>query len=130
MNKIFQAVETPFLKKDLPEFRPGDLVRVYQRIQVLSQASKDKLKENQEKEERTQVFEGIVISRKHGKGINATFTVRAVLEGVGVERTFPLHSPLIEKIEVLDRRKARRAKLYYVRGKTDSYLRKKLKPQK
>ena len=90
------------LKTDLPEIRPGDTVKVYQKI-------KEKNKE------RIQVFEGQVLARKHGKGISATITVRKVASGIGVERTFPLHSPTIEKIEVSRRGKARRAKLYYLR---------------
>ena len=90
------------LKADLPEIRPGDTVKVYQKI-------KEKNKE------RIQVFEGQVLARKHGKGISATITVRKVVSGIGVERTFPLHSPTIEKIEVSKRVKARRAKLYYLR---------------
>jgi len=90
------------LKTDLPEIQSGDTVKVYQKI-------KEKNKE------RVQVFEGQVLARKHGKGISATITVRKVASGVGVERTFPLHSPTIEKIEVSRRGKARRAKLYYLR---------------
>lgn len=90
------------LKKDLPDIRPGDTVRVHQKIK-----EKDK--------ERLQAFEGIVLARKHGKGISATITVRKVISGVGVEKIFPVHSPAIEKIEVLKRGKVRRAKLYYLR---------------
>lgn len=91
------------LKKDLPNIRPGDTVRVFQKI--LGQKDQEKI----------QTFEGLVIARKHGKGISATITVRKVISGIGVERVFPLHSPLIEKIEILRRGKARRAKLYYLR---------------
>ena len=91
------------LKKDIPEIRAGDMVKVYQRI-------KEKNKE------RVQIFEGQVLFAKHGKGIGATITVRKVLSGVGVEKTFPIHSPLIEKIEVVKKLKARRAKLYYLRS--------------
>ena len=90
------------LKKDLPDIRPGDNVRIHQKIK-----EKDK--------ERIQPFEGIVIARKHGKGISATITVRKVISGVGVEKIFPLHSPIIEKIEILKRGKTRKAKLYYLR---------------
>ena len=82
------------IKKDLPEIRPGDTVRVYQALQS---------------------FEGIVIARKHGKGISATITVRAVISGVGVEKVFPIHSPIIKKIEIIKKGKVRRAKLYYLR---------------
>ena len=91
-----------FLKKGLPDIRPGDTVQVSQKIR-----EGDK--------ERVQTFEGLVIARKHGKGIGATITVRKVISGIGVERIFPIHSPTIEKIEVLKRGKVRRAKLYYLR---------------
>ncbi len=90
------------LKKELPDIRPGDTVRVHQKI-----------KEGDK--ERIQVFEGLVLARKHGKGISATITVRRIISGIGVERIFPIHSPIIEKIEVLKRAKVRRAKLYYLR---------------
>lgn len=90
------------LKTDLPYFRAGDTVRVNQKVK-----EKDK--------ERIQAFEGVVIARKHGKGVSATFTVRKVVGGIGVERTYPLHSPAIAGIEVLQRGKVRRAKLYYLR---------------
>lgn len=90
------------LKKGLPDIRPGDTIRVYQKVK-----EKDK--------ERLQAFEGVVLARKHGKGISATITVRKVISGIGVEKIFPIHSPAIEKIEVLKRGKVRRAKLYYLR---------------
>lgn len=90
------------LKKDLPDIRPGDTVKVLQKI-----------KEGDK--EKTQVFEGLVIARKHGKGISATITVRREISGIGVERVFPIHSPTIEKIEALKRGKVRKAKLYYLR---------------
>ena len=90
------------LKKGLPDIRPGDTVLVHQKIK-----EKDK--------ERIQVFEGIVIARKHGKGISATITVRRVISGIGVEKVFPIHSPTIERIEISKRGKVRRAKLYYLR---------------
>jgi len=89
-------------EKELPLVRPGDTIKVHQKI-------KDGDKE------RIQVFEGIVIARKHGKGISATITVRKVVDGVGVERVFPIHSPAIDKIEVLRHGKVRRSKLYYLR---------------
>lgn len=113
----------PFLKKDLPDIRPGDKVRVYQKIKEIV----DKGKGKKEKKEGTQIFEGIVLAKKHGKEIGATFTVRNIIEGVGVERIFPLHSPAIEKIEVLERKKVRRAKLYYLRKKAEKEIRRKLK---
>jgi len=100
VDKILES----FKRKDIPDIRPGDVVRVYMKI-------KDKDKE------KTQVFEGIVIARKHRKEIGATFTVRREISGIGVEKIFPLHSPLIEKIEILKRNKVRRAKLYYLREK-------------
>ena len=91
------------LKSELPEINIGDTVRVH----VL-------IKEGQR--ERIQVFEGTVIARKHG-GINETFTVRRVSYGVGVERVFPVHSPKVEKVEIVRRGKVRRSKLYYLRDR-------------
>ncbi|MEN3000342.1 MAG: 50S ribosomal protein L19 [Armatimonadota bacterium] len=96
-----QEVEKPLLKNDLPEFRPGDTVRVHV---LVREGGK----------ERTQVFEGVVIARKH-RGIADTITVRKVSYGIGVERTFPVHSPIVSKIEVVRQGKVRRAKLYYLR---------------
>ena len=90
------------LKKGLPEIKPGDMIKVHQKI-------KEKNKE------RVQIFEGQVLSRKHGKGISATITVRKVVDGVGVEKIFPIHSPSIDKIEVERSGKTRRSKLYYLR---------------
>ena len=89
-------------KKDKNYVRPGDTVRISQKIQ-----EKDK--------ERLQAFEGLVIARKHGSEPGATITVRKEISGVGVEKIFPIHSPTIDKIEVIKRGKARRAKLYYIR---------------
>jgi large subunit ribosomal protein L19 len=97
-------VETEGLRTDHPHFRPGDRVRVHVRI-----------KEGEK--ERIQVFEGVVIARKRG-GIHATFTVRKVSYGVGVERVFPLHSPTIARIEVKSRGRVRRARLFYLRDRT------------
>lgn len=94
--------------------RPGDTVRIHQKI-------KDGEKS------RIQVFEGLVIARKHGTEAGATFTVRKISAGIGVERIFPLYSPNIEKIEVVRRSKTRRAKLYYVRDKAAKELRKRQK---
>jgi len=90
------------LKKDLPDIRPGDTVKIYQKIKS-------------EKQEKIQTFEGQVLARKHGKGISSTITVRKVVSGIGVEKIFPLHSPIIEKIEILKRGKVKRAKIYYLR---------------
>jgi len=94
------------LKKDIPDIRPGDIVRVHQKV-----------KEADEKE-RIQVFEGLIIAKKHGNGANATFTVRKIFQGIGVERIFPIHCPTITKIEVIKHSKVRRAKLYYMRQRT------------
>ncbi|MBZ9569898.1 50S ribosomal protein L19 [Patescibacteria group bacterium] len=103
----------PFLKKGLLDIRPGDTIKVYQKIKET--LKKDKTSTGKEDKEKIQVFEGIVLARKHGKEIGATITVRKIISGVGVERIFPLHSPTIEKIEVLRRGRVRRAKLYYLR---------------
>ena len=89
-------------EKKMPELRPGDTIKVHQKI-----------KEGDK--ERIQIFEGIIIGKKHGKGISATITVRKVVDGVGVERVFPIHSPSLDKIEVVRHGKVRRSKLYYLR---------------
>lgn len=102
-----------FLKKDLPDIRAGDTIKVYQKIK--DTLKKDKSSTGREDKERTQIFEGLVIARKHGKGITSTITVRKVISGIGVEKIFPIHSPTIEKIEIIKRARARRAKLYYLR---------------
>ncbi|MEK7599240.1 MAG: 50S ribosomal protein L19 [Patescibacteria group bacterium] len=99
------------------DFRAGDNLRVWQRIK---EGDKSRL----------QAFEGLVIARKHGREPGATFTIRKVLEGIGVERIFPLYSPTIEKIELVSRSKARRAKLYYIREKAAREIRKKMKQLK
>ncbi len=101
MNKV-DAIAAADMKSDLPVFNPGDTVAVHVKV-----VEGDK--------ERIQVFQGVVITRK-GQGMNTTFTVRKVSEGIGVERIFPLHSPSIAKIERLREGKVRRAKLYYLRG--------------
>ena len=97
-----KMIEEAQLRSDVPEFRPGDTVRVH--VKVVEGTR-----------ERIQAYEGVVIARKHG-GLRETFTVRRVTYGVGVERTFPLHSPRIDHIEVVRRGVVRRAKLYYLRG--------------
>ena len=94
------------------ELRAGDTVRVWQKVKDLIK-EKDKVKERT----RVQAFEGLVLARKHGTQAGATFTVRRTASGVGVERIFPLYSPLIDKIEILRRAKIRRAKLYHIRHK-------------
>ena len=100
MNKT-DLVEQSYLRSDIPEFRPGDTVKVHVRVVEGSR-------------ERVQVFQGVVIRRRNG-GLRETFTVRKISFGVGVERTFPVHSPSIAKLEVVSRGKVRRAKLYYLR---------------
>lgn len=101
---IIRGLEAQFFRKEpLPDFAPGDTVKVWVKI-----------KEGDK--ERVQPFTGVVISRK-GKGLGESFTVRNVLSGVGVERTFPYHSPFVERVEILRRGKVRRAKLYYLREK-------------
>ncbi|HDI0135857.1 TPA: 50S ribosomal protein L19 [Staphylococcus aureus] len=101
-HKLIEAVTKSQLRTDLPSFRPGDTLRVHVRIIEGTR-------------ERIQVFEGVVIKRRGG-GVSETFTVRKISSGVGVERTFPLHTPKIEKIEFKRRGKVRRAKLYYLRS--------------
>jgi large subunit ribosomal protein L19 len=103
MSSVIDSIERDQLRKGLPNFSPGDRVRVH--FQVIEGTRK-----------RTQVFEGVVL-RRQGSGARETFTVRKQSFGVGVERTFPLHSPKIEKLEVAARGDVRRAKLYYLRGR-------------
>jgi large subunit ribosomal protein L19 len=103
MSSVIDSIERAQLKQGLPNFAPGDRVRVH--FQVIEGNRK-----------RTQVFEGVVLKRQ-GSGVRETFTVRKQSFGVGVERTFPLHSPKIEKLEVAARGDVRRAKLYYLRGR-------------
>ncbi len=100
MNRT-DLVDDAYLRTDLPAFRPGDTVKVHVRV----------VEGNRE---RTQVFQGVVIRRQNG-GLHETFTVRKISFGVGVERTFPLHSPSIAKLEIVSRGRVRRAKLYYLR---------------
>ncbi len=101
--KLLQAADNIQLRKDLPNFRPGDTVRVHVKIK-----EGDKY--------RIQVFEGVVIAHKRNS-IASTFTVRKVSFGYGIERIFPVHSPIIEKLEVVKSGKVRRARLYYLRGR-------------
>ncbi|MDP9023532.1 MAG: 50S ribosomal protein L19 [Actinomycetota bacterium] len=103
MNNV-DVVEQQYLRDDLPDFRPGDTVRVHVRVVEGNRS-------------RIQVFEGVVL-RRQGGGVRETFTVRKVSFGVGVERTFPVHSPIIDQVEVTRRGKVRRAKLYYLRERT------------
>jgi large subunit ribosomal protein L19 len=104
MHPLVEKIQQAQLRKDLPEFRPGDTVRVHVR-----------LREAEGEKERIQPFEGVVIS-KRGRAASATFTVRRVSFGIGVERVFPLHSPMISQIEVVSKGHVRRARLYYLRG--------------
>ena len=99
--KTLDAIDAASLKDGLPDFRPGDTLKVHVKVVEGNKT-------------RVQVFQGVVIARS-GAGISETFTVRKVSYGVGVERTFPLHTPIIEKIEVVTRGDVRRAKLYYLR---------------
>ncbi len=101
---IIEALEKEQLRSDIPDFTPGDTVRVHAKIVEGSR-------------ERIQMFEGVVISRQ-GTGVRETFTVRRISYGIGVERMFPVHSPRIEKIDVLRKGIVRRAKLYYLRNLT------------
>ncbi len=100
MNTL-DALDADSLRADIPEFRPGDTVKVHVRVVEGNRS-------------RIQVFQGVVI-RRQGGGIRETFTVRKVSFGVGVERTFPVHTPVVEKIEIVTRGDVRRAKLYYLR---------------
>ena len=102
MSKLIDAIDSQSLRDDIPAFRPGDSVKVHVKVVEGNRS-------------RIQVFAGVVIART-GEGVREAFTVRKVSFGVGVERTFPLHSPIIDKIEVDRRGDVRRAKLYYLRG--------------
>jgi large subunit ribosomal protein L19 len=101
MPKLLDEIKTEQIKSDIPQFKPGDTLRVHFKIR-------------EGNKERIQVYEGVCIAR-HNEQISSTITVRKISSGVGVERVFPLHSPLIEKIEVKKRGRVRRAKLYYLR---------------
>lgn len=102
MHTAIAELEKTQLRPDIPSFRPGDTLRVHVRVTEGSRS-------------RIQVFQGVAI-RRQGGGVRETFTVRKISYGVGVERTFPVHSPSIDKIEVVTRGRVRRAKLYYLRG--------------
>ncbi len=101
MSKLLDQFNKVQLKK-VPDVKPGDVIKVHQKIK---EGDKDRI----------QIFEGLVIAKKHGKGINSNITVRKVVDGVGVERIFPTSSPAIEKIEVIRSAKVKRSKLYYLR---------------
>ena len=111
---VLSSVVQDYLKTDIPAFNVGDTVKVHVKI-----------KEG----ERIQIFEGFVLKRQNG-GIGETFTVRRIASGVGVEKTFPIHSPLVEKIEVVKRGKVRRARLHYMRARTGKSAKIKSKEEK
>ncbi|HOX21720.1 MAG TPA: 50S ribosomal protein L19 [Candidatus Paceibacterota bacterium] len=113
MTKQLMEFNKQQLRSDLPELKPGMQVRVF-----------EKIKEGDR--ERLQAFEGVVIAKKHGKGVSATVTVRGILSGVGVEKIWPIHSPKIAKIEILKTPLVRRAKLYFLRNLSAKKTRKKL----
>lgn len=102
MNPLIQSLTKSQLRTDIPDFRAGDTVRVHAKV----------VEGNRE---RIQIFEGVVISRK-GQGISEMYTVRKISGGIGVERTFPIHTPRVDKIEVIRHGRVRRAKLYYLRA--------------
>lgn len=102
MSKVIEKITSAQLRSDIPEFRPGDTVRVHAKVVEGSR-------------ERIQIFEGLVIKRR-GAGISETYTVRKISNGVGVERTFPVHTPRVAKIEVVRKGRVRRAKIYYIRA--------------
>lgn len=103
MNPLIASITSEQLRSDIPEFRAGDTLRVHAKVV-------------EGERERIQLFEGVCIKRQ-GTGISETYTVRKISNGVGVERTFPVHTPRVEKIDVVRRGKVRRAKLYYIRDR-------------
>ena len=113
---VLSSVVQDYLKTDIPAFNVGDTVKVHVKIKEGNR-------------ERIQIFEGFVLKRQNG-GIGETFTVRRIASGVGVENTFPIHSPLVEKIEVVKRGKVRRARLHYMRARTGKSAKIKSKEEK
>lgn len=113
MSNTIVEFDKKQMRSDIPQIKPGMKVRVHERIK-------------EGNKERIQVFEGIVLAVKHGKGITATMTVRTVTSGVGVEKIYPLHSPKIEKVEIVRASKVRRAKLYFLRALSPKKIRRKL----
>ena len=113
---VLSSVVQVYLKTDIPAFNVGDTVKVHVKIKEGNR-------------ERIQIFEGFVLKRQNG-GIGETFTVRRIASGVGVEKTFPIHSPLVEKIEVVKRGKVRRARLHYMRARTGKSAKIKSKEEK
>jgi len=116
-NQLLKLVEERYLRKDLPEIKPGRLVRVWQRFQ-------------EKKRTLVQPFEGIVISLKNKRSLRKMFTVRGEAGGQVIEKTYPYHSPVIEKIEILGKGKTRRAKLYFLRKLHPREIKRKLKIEK
>ena len=104
MNEIIINIEAAQMKAEVPQFRVGDTVKVYAKIKEGNR-------------ERVQIFEGTVLKKQGGSSVRATFTVRKNSNGIGVEKTWPIHSPNVEKVEVVRRGKVRRAKLTYLRGR-------------
>lgn len=113
---VLSSVVQDYLKTDIPAFNVGDTVKIHVKIKEGNR-------------ERIQIFEGFVLKRQNG-GIGETFTVRRIASGVGVEKTFPIHSPLVEKIEVVKRGKVRRARLHYMRARTGKSAKIKSKEEK
>lgn len=109
------------LRTDLPLLRSGQMVRVHQRIK--EPVVDPKTGKITDYRERTQIFEGQIIAVKHGRGLNATFTVRRIASGVGVERVFPMHAPTVAKIEVVKDGRAKKSKLYYIREGKEAKIR-------
>ncbi len=110
-DHIIREIESEFMRKDVPDFKAGDTVRVYIRIKEMKENPKTK---KVEERVRLQPFEGVVI-RRRGSGLQETFTVRKVTQGIGIEKIFPIHSPVIERIDVIRRGKVRRSRIYYIR---------------
>lgn len=119
MSTKLETFNQTQLKKDLPDIRPGDTIKVYQIISAVlkTKANQKENKQDQaaDQQKRIQVFEGQVIAKKHGRGVSSSLTVRKVTSGIGIEKTFPLHSRVIDKIEIVKKGKAKKAKLYYLR---------------
>ena len=111
METQIEVFDKQYLKSKVPNLQAGDIVKVYQKVKEQDPSGK-----SGQVKERIQIFEGVLLAKKHGKGVTGTITVRKISQGVGVERVFPLHSPLVEKIEVARKTKVRQGKLYYLRS--------------
>lgn len=111
MSNVMKEIEKQFMRNDIPDFGPGDTVKVWLRIKELKEDPKTK---KIVEKVRLQPFEGVVI-RRRGGGLNETFTVRKVTQGIGIEKIIPLHSQIYERIDVIRRGKVRRARIYYLR---------------